>query len=287
MLSCVRAKQIIMTQKKIKNIWLRLLLKLSIVGVLLLVYSHLESRWLKTTHVEISKSDIPDAFIGKKIIFISDIHHGPYFSIRRVEKLVKRINKLKPDIILLGGDYVHREAEYITPLFDEFVKLKATYGVYGVLGNHDHWEDATLTRKLMQRNGIQICDNMSYWVSIGNDSIKIGGVGDLWEDKQNLSKTTSDVKPSDYCILISHSPDYIETMSSDCVDLVVAGHTHGGQVSLFGLWAPIVPSKYGQKYRYGLKTFDHTQAYITSGVGTITPPLRFFCRPEIVVFELK
>lgn len=287
MLSCVRAKQIIMTQKKIKNIWLRLFLKLSLVGVLLLVYSHLESRWLKTTHVEISKSDIPDAFIGKKIIFISDIHHGPYFSIQRVEKLVKRINNLKPDIILLGGDYVHREAEYITPLFDEFKKLEATYGVYGVLGNHDHWEDATLTRKLMHRNGIQICDNMSYWVSIGNDSIKIGGVGDLWEDKQNLSKTTSDVKPSDYCILISHSPDYIETMSSDCVDLVVAGHTHGGQVSLFGLWAPIVPSKYGQKYRYGLKTFEHTQTYITSGVGTITPPLRFFCRPEIVVFEFK
>ena len=222
-----------------------------------------------------------------KIVFISDIHHGPYFSLDRVESLVEDINELSPDIIMMGGDYVHRDKKYIRPAFEAFGKFKAKYGIYAVLGNHDHWEDALLASQLMKKNGFKICDNKSSWLRIGNDSIKIGGVGDLWVDRQVLDSTVHDVRKKDFCILISHNPDYIEKMDKEFVDLTLSGHTHGGQVTLFGLWAPKLPSKYGQKYRYGLKQFGSMQAYITSGVGTITPPLRFFCRPEIALIELK
>lgn len=255
-------------------------------GVVFLSYAYLESRWIKTTKISISSNEIPSAFDGKRIVFITDIHHGPYFSLKRVNKLVKRINDLSPDIILMGGDYVHREKKYIKPLFNEFRELVSKYGIYGVLGNHDHWESQKLTLEMMSQNDIKICDNRSYWLNIGTDSIKIGGVGDLWEDKQELSSTTNDLKSSDFSILISHSPDYIENIKGNLIDLVLSGHTHGGQVTLFGLWAPILPSKYGQKYRYGLKQFEESQAYISSGVGTVTPPLRFFCRPEIVEITL-
>ncbi|MEA3494809.1 MAG: metallophosphoesterase [Bacteroidota bacterium] len=260
---------------------------LTILGIAFIVYCHLETRWIKTKRIDLISSDIPQSFAGKKIVFITDIHHGPFLSIERIKKLVKRINKLEPDYILMGGDYVHREPEYITPVFEEFNNLKATNGIYGVLGNHDHWESADLTRQMMIKNGIKICDNKSYWVKIGNDSIKIGGVGDLWEDSQQLDSTTHDLNDSDFSILISHSPDYIENMPKDLIDLTLSGHTHGGQMTFFGMWAPILPSKYGQKYRYGLKNFDGMQAYISSGIGTITPPLRFFCRPEIVVISLE
>lgn len=256
-------------------------------GIIFLSYAYLESRWIKTKTIDIQSNDIPAEFDGKRIVFITDIHHGPFLSRKRVQKLVKRINKLNPDIILLGGDYVHREKKYITPLFDEFKNLESHYGIYGVLGNHDHWESRELTEKMMLENGIKICDNQSYWLKVNKDSIKIGGVGDLWEDKQIIANTTKDLKPSDFCILISHSPDYIEKIKDYPIDIIVAGHTHGGQMTLFGLWAPILPSKQGQKYRYGLKQFKDTQAYISSGVGTITPPLRFFCRPEIVEITLN
>jgi predicted MPP superfamily phosphohydrolase len=261
-------------------------LLLIVAGAVFLVYCHLESRWLKTEEVELVSEDVPEAFVGKKILFITDIHHGPYFSIERVKGLVKRINNLQPDLILMGGDYVHRESKYIKPLFDEFRELKARYGIYAVLGNHDHWEDAELTRQLMVRNGIKVCDNRSYWVKINSDSIKIGGVGDLWEDTQNIDNTISDLDKSDFSILISHSPDYLENLQTDLIDFTLSGHTHGGQMTLFGLWAPLLPSEYGQKYRYGLKKFGNMQSYISSGVGTITPPLRFFCRPEIVLIDL-
>jgi uncharacterized protein len=268
----------------------RLLIFSSVALISLLIfflYCYLETRWIKTVELEIQSTDIPKSFDGKRIVFISDIHHGPYLSIERIKNMVNRINKLHPDIILLGGDYVHHEAKYITPFFDEIKKLKANIGIYGVLGNHDHWEDPELTRKLMLRNGINLCDNQSYWIKIGNDSIKIGGVGDLWEDVQLIDFTIHDTKKNDFCVLLSHNPDYLESLKTDKVDLTLSGHTHGGQVTFFGTWAPILPSKFEQKYRYGLKDFGNMKSYISSGIGTITPPLRFFCRPEIVLVILK
>lgn len=253
----------------------------------LLAYSYLESRWLKTTEILIESTDIPLSFANKRIVFIADIHHGPFFSLKRVEILVNRINKLNPDIIILRGDYVHREPKYIKPLFDSFALLKANMGIYAVLGNHDHWENAELTRKLMERNGIRICDNQSWWVTSGADSIKIGGVGDLWEDKQIIDSTIFDVRPDNFCILISHNPDYLEVLNTILVDLSLSGHTHGGQMTLFGFWAPVLSTRYGEKYRYGLKKSGKCQSYITSRVGTVTPPVRFFCRPEIVLINLS
>jgi predicted MPP superfamily phosphohydrolase len=266
---------------------IKTIIGISIVGFIFFGYCYLETRWIKTNKIEIHSPEIPGSFNGKKIVFISDIHHGSYFSIERVSSLVNRINKLKPDIIVLGGDYVHRERKYIQPVFDEFRKLKSKYGIFAVLGNHDHWESADLTRKMMIINGIKICDNQSYWLKIAADSIKIGGVGDLWEDVQIPANTLDDVKQSDFCILISHNPDYLENIKTDLIDLSLSGHTHGGQMTLFGMWAPILPSEFGQKYRYGLINSGKMQSYISSGIGTITPPLRFFCRPEIVLITLK
>jgi predicted MPP superfamily phosphohydrolase len=265
---------------------IKILITLFVLGTAFIFYCYLETRWVRTKRIDLISSDIPKSFIGKKVVFITDIHHGPFLSIERVKKLVERINKLEPDYILMGGDYVHREPEYIIPVFEEFKNLIAKNGIYGVLGNHDHWEGAELTRQMMNENGIKICDNKSYWDKIGNDSIKIGGVGDLWEDTQQLDSTTYDLKDSDFSILISHSPDYIENMPKDLIDFTLSGHTHGGQMTFFGMWAPILPSKYEQKYRYGMKNFEGMQAYISSGIGTITPPLRFFCRPEIVLINL-
>lgn len=260
---------------------------LTILGGIFILYCHIESRWIKTKTIHLVSGEIPKAFIDKKIVFISDIHHGPFFSIERVQKLVERINELEPDYILMGGDYVHREPKYIMPFFDEIKNLKSNYGIYAVSGNHDHWEDAKLTKEMMIKNGISICDNKSYWVKINNDSIKIGGVGDLWEDIQVLDSTISDLKTTDFSILISHNPNYLELIQKDLIDFTLSGHTHGGQMTFFGLWAPMIPSKYGQKYRYGLKQFDKMQSYISSGIGTITPPLRFFCRPEVVLINLQ
>lgn len=268
-------------------------------GIILLSYSSLETRWVKITPVTIESHDIPTSFDGKRIVFVSDIHHGAALSRERVKILVERINGLHPDIIILGGDYSSREEKYIVPVFDELRNLKCRYGVFGVMGNHDYFVNGALTKKMMARNGIRICDNKSYWVKINRDSIKIGGVDDPEGSLQVLDSTINDVHKKDFCILISHKPEYIMQMNTNRVDLTLSGHTHGGQVTFFGLWAPILPSdnglwasltfsREGQKYCYGLYQRNPTmQSYITSGIGTRFPNFRFFRRPEIAVLELK
>lgn len=188
----------------------RVLKYIVIIAALLLAYTFIEPYWLKTKTYTIASPEVPACFQKTKIVFLSDIHHGPFFSVKRLRKLVEKVNRLEPDIILLGGDYVHRDPKYIAPCFRELSRLKAPLGVYGVLGNHDHWED-----------------------------------------------------------------------------LVFAGHTHGGQVTFFGLWAPLVPSQYGQKYRTGLISVGDIRVIVTNGIGTITPPVRFFARPQIIVAVLE
>ena len=283
---------------KLKKRTKRLLIIL-VAGVALLTYSSLETRWVKITRVTIESHDIPTSIDGKRIVFVSDIHHGAALSRERVTKLVNRINDLQPDIIILGGDYTSLEDKYVVPVFDELRNLKSKYGVFGVMGNHDYFVNGELTLEMMARNGIKICDNKSYWVKIKKDSIKIGGVDDPEGDGQVLDSTIYDVKRKDFCILIAHRPDYVRQINTDLVDLTLSGHTHGGQVTFFGLWAPILPDYNGlwaslslsgesQKYCYGLyQRKHHMQSYITSGIGTRSPHFRFFRRPEIAVLELK
>ena len=258
-----------------------------VVGLLVVAYMFLEPYWLTVREVTIHNPDVPLAFNGLRIAFLSDIHHGPYFSLARVRNAVDRTNQLHPDIILLGGDYVHRDACYIAPCFAELARLQAKLGTFGVLGNHDPWEDAALTRESMQRAGIHLLDNRAEWVMLDGQRIKLGGVGDLWEDEQDLAPTLAGVTEGDMVVLLSHHPDYAETLTTDLVDLVLSGHNHGGQVTLFGLWAPLLPSSNGQKYRTGTVHTGLTTVVISNGVGTVTPPLRFCARPEIILVRLE
>jgi len=265
----------------------RLCLAALSIPVVLVAYAFLEPYWLMVREVHISHVDVPEAFDGTRIAFLTDIHHGPYFSLKRVTAAVSRANLLQPHIVLLGGDYVHRDAQFIRPCFAELSNLEPALGTFGVLGNHDHWEGAVLTSHSMIEAGIGWINNRSVWVAKDGQHIKIGGVDDLWEGSQNLEATTWDAHADDFVILVSHNPDYVEQMDTDKVDLVLSGHTHGGQVTFFGLWAPFVPSEFGQKYRSGVVQTGSTTVVISNGIGTIPPPLRFFARPEIVLVVLE
>jgi len=266
----------------IRTIWTIILL-----SVMLFAYTFIEPFMLEIKTVDIVSDDVPDDFVGTKIVFMSDIHHGPFFSKARLKRLVNQINSLEPDVVLLGGDYVHRDPKYIAPCFDELKELKAPLGKFGVLGNHDHWEGAQSTIINMKNAGIAHIDNKAVWIYKGESRIKIGGVGDFLEDVQDIEPTLEGVKEEDFVILVSHNPDYFEHVTTSKIDLVLSGHTHGGQVTFFGKWAPLIPSMYGQKYRTGTVQNAYSKIIISNGVGTITPPVRFFARPQINIINLK
>lgn len=270
-------------EDKLKNIKLSLFLLI----IILVAYSLIEPYLLEVKQYTITSDQVPPAFDGLRIAFLSDIHRGPFVSQERMGQLVNKVNGLHPDLIALGGDYVHVERKYLPSCFIELSKLRAKYGVYGVLGNHDYYGSSDLTAYYMARAGIICLSNHSTWVNIGNQRIKLGGVGDFEEDMQDLSPTIDDVKPDDYVILLSHNPDYAETFTDNEVDLMLSGHTHGGQITLFGLWTPFNRSLYGQKYQSGLVQTSSTKVIVSNGIGTVIAPIRFGARPQIVEVTLK
>lgn len=270
-----------------KTIFKLVLLIVGITGSLFL-YALIEPYWIQVQETTIQDRDIPASFNNFKVVFITDIHHSPSFSRERVRKAVQKVNSLNPDLILLGGDYAEESIEYLKNCFSELEALQAPFGKYGVLGNHEYLLDANLSFREMQAKGIPCLDNKGVWIERNGERIRIGGVGELWNDSQKLENVLEGVDEEDFAILLSHNPDYIERMSSNMVDLMLSGHTHGGQVTFFHFWAPVHPSSYGQKYISGLVQTSKAKVLISNGIGVLDGrPLRFFARPQINVIYLK
>ncbi len=257
-----------------------------VLTLVVLSYPVLETYWLQVREEEWASPDVPAAWDGKSIVFLTDIHLGAFFSRDRLRRLVDQVNAMQPDLILLGGDYVSNDGDYIEPCFAELARLEAPLGKFGVMGNRDHYISAAATYRHMLLAGIRPADNLGFWVESGGQRIRIGGVGDLWEDTQDLGPVLEGTREKDLLILLSHNPDVAETIRDRRIDLVLSGHTHGGQVVLFG-WAPLVPSAYGQKYRTGRVQTDFTTVIISNGIGAAFPPVRLGAPPQIVRLTLR
>jgi predicted MPP superfamily phosphohydrolase len=255
-------------------------------GTLGAVYPFLEARWCRVVRRTIAVPNLPSPFRGTTVALLADVHHGPFVPLDYIRHVVGMTNALKPDIVLLAGDYMHRSARYIAPGIAELGKLEAPMGRFAVRGNHDNREFTTTTRAALAEAKLPDLNNTGVWLERRGARLRIAGVGDLWTDDQDLVAALGDATLDDVVLLLSHNPDFVEAIRDPRVGLVLSGHTHGGQVVVPGFGAPIVPSRYGQKYLYGLVQGPCAPVFITRGVGTITPPVRFLCRPEIVLITL-
>lgn len=231
--------------------------------------------------------DVPESFDGTRIIFLSDIHHGKCFSTEKLRGLVEMTNNLYPDLILLGGDYVDRDPNRIYSFFHEAAAFSAPLGVYGVLGNHDRWTDGDLSEKCMKDAGINLIDNRAVWIERDGSRIRVGGVGDLTTSTQDLKPMLEGTKKEDLMILVTHHPDYAMQLPSDKIDIMLCGHTHGGQVSFRGKWVPPWPGSAKLKYLTGVVKEGSTTIIISNGIGTVGPPIRIMAKPQIWEITLK
>lgn len=249
-------------------------------------YPVLETKWIRVARHFITLPTLPPRFRGTTLVLLADLHHGPFVPLSHIRRAVDWTNNLKPDLILLCGDYVSKSARYIAPVCGELKRLEARMGRFAVLGNHDHWEGAGESRIELDRAGVELVDNRGVWLRQGSSRLRLCGVGDLWTDHQNLAAALDEAHEDDAVILLSHNPDYAEYLDDDRVGLMLSGHTHGGQIIVPGYGAPVVPSRFGSKYLGGLVQGPKCPVLVSRGVGTSGPPVRLFCRPQIVLVTL-
>ena len=260
-------------------------------------YSAVEAKCLETTRFSISVPNLPPAFHGKTIAFLSDIHHSFVVPRAYIEHAVAVSNSLSPDIVILGGDYVTAGTKYrwvdgrkyIAPCFESLKKLEAKMGRFAVTGNHDTSAGLGTVYAGMKAAGLQCIDNGGVWLAVSGQRLRICGVCDLRTNAPDAGLALGDATNKDAVILVSHNPDVAERkISDDRVGLMLSGHTHGGQVVLPFIGAPFVClcSDYGQKYRYGLVQGPRCNVFVTRGVGTLPPAFRLNCPPEVALITL-
>jgi predicted MPP superfamily phosphohydrolase len=274
--------------KKIIKILLIVLAALAAV----LCYGFWETGKLRAVSYLAQSNDLPKQLSGLKIVFASDFHCGVFFGKDRAKKTVEKINGLDPDIIILGGDYIDEDQNYIGECFPEFSLLKAKRGIYAVLGNHDYRNGmAEKIREAMAGSNLILLENSGVWIDFQCSSsqsgrLRIGGVADLLRSNPNIDNALDGVREKDFAVLVSHNP-FLGGITGKKIDLALAGHTHGGQATLFGKWSVLNFLHQSKNIFFGQRIIDGTKFIISRGVGTTYLPVRFFSPAEINLITLE
>lgn len=227
-----------------------------------------------------------------KIAVISDIHAGaPFIGINKLKKIVQLTNKEKPDLIVLPGDFVTTDViggNFIEPasIASILSKLKSKYGIIAVLGNNDWKYNGKKVAEALEKEKITVLENNAKKIIINGKPVWIGGLADLIERVPDIEKTFNKIKSDNSILLLSHNPDVFPFIPAKA-SLIIAGHTHGGQVKLPFLGRLIVPSDFGARYAIGHIHENNKDLYVSTGIGTSILPVRFGVLPEIEILTVK
>src|ERR1051326_1070635 len=234
----------------------------------------------------------PRELAGLRVALISDLHVGGWFIDQdKLRTEIVRTNQLNPDLIVLLGDYMSPnswhsqriEPEITAALLKDF---HAPLGVFSVLGNHDWWYNGLRVRRALEQNGIVVLEDDVVEIKLRGQSFWLAGLADLWTRKQHIGDTLAKAPQGSTIIALTHNPDIFPGLPNS-VPLLLAGHTHGGQVNLPLIGTPIVPSRFGSKYTAGEVFENGHYLFITTGIGTSIIPIRFRVPPEIALLTIQ
>jgi predicted MPP superfamily phosphohydrolase len=240
---------------------------------------------LTVEHHAIYLRRLPEAFEGFRIVHLSDIHHSPFTSREQIERAVNAANRLQPDIIALTGDYISHERRFAAPCAELLGRLRARNGVFAVLGNHDHWTDAALITDLFRAEGITVLINQGMRFEKDGEAFWLAGVDDTMVGLEDLPLALAGSRDEELKLLLAHNPIILRRAARAGVDLVLSGHTHGGQVTLRSERS--ASGRPRRRLLRGLGRQGETQIYVTRGLGTVVLPVRYGCPPEVSLLELR
>lgn len=237
----------------------------------------------------------PEHLDGFTIALLSDFHYDRYFSIHPLKSAIGIVNHLKPDLIVLTGDFVSLPlfkeedktvADHAEPCAALLSKMHATHGLWAVLGNHDVFSDPDRVTDSLRGQGIQVLVNQSAPIETNGARFWLAGVNDVLGEHADLDATLLGIPKDEATVLLAHEPDYADYVMGFPVDLQLSGHSHGGQVRV-----PLVPVFYlpelGRKYVQGLFHVGPLTLYTNVGLGTVAFPVRLNCPPEITFITVR
>ncbi len=239
----------------------------------------------------------PQALDGLRIAVISDIHvGGSFINDKKLHTIVDRTNQLHPELIVILGDYMSsngRISRRVEPsVFGPVLKnFSATYGTYSVLGNHDNWYSGAKVRAGLEQIGIKVLDNQVLQIEARGVRLWLVGLADLWTKPtwtrpEQIAQTVANVPEGQTMIALTHNPDIFPNVP-ERVPLLLAGHTHGGQVRFPFIGSVVQSSEFGKRYERGHVFENNHHLFVTTGIGTSIVPVRFGVTPEIVLLTLK
>ncbi len=276
------------------------LIGLSLVAIAVLMHAVLIAPLsLRTTTIDVPLKDLARAFDGYTLAVLSDIHHWAPHESRHLRRMVSLVNTANADLIVLLGDYgasfEHNRALSATTyeralpsLGVALRRLQSRDGLVAILGNHDHYYDGSRVAEWLRSLGAQVLVNDSVILRRDHAELVIGGVGDALEDRVDPRGGVDERGAHAPLIVLSHNPDGVLELSKDCgADLVLAGHTHGGQIVIPGYGAPVTFTRIcGRRTARGWIPNDCAPLYVSAGIGSQWP-VRFRCPPEVVVVRLR
>ncbi len=264
-------------------------------GGLLFYAGEIARHELEISFRTITLPRLPDAFAGMKVVQISDIHFEEYTEAVFLEAIVRKINTLRPDLVLITGDFVsskplpqsmtirlgHHCAEILS-------RIECPQR-YGILGNHDVLVSKPAITGMLLEQGIPVLSNSHVPLERGSARIWLAGIKDALQDHPDLLTALPGKrnKTTEPLLLMAHEPDFADHAVGHDIDLVLSGHTHGGQI-LLPLLPPLMLPDLGKRYVHGFFRFaDGMQLYVNRGIGAVNLPFRFRCPPEITVITLQ
>jgi predicted MPP superfamily phosphohydrolase len=250
---------------------------------------------LELTRLDIAIPDLPPAFEGFRIVHLSDFHGGHGVPQAYLKEAVDLANCQNPDLIALTGDFIHKGFHYVDRVAETVGELIAPLGVYAVLGNHDfsvrnalgirrHKALHAVVERALRQQGINVLRNRAIRLERGAAHLHLVGVDDLWCRGCDLATAFANLSRTVPCLLLAHNPTTVEHLQGKRCDLILSGHTHGGQINWPGMGRFLLGPK-GRRFAAGLYRHGDSHLYVNRGIG-YGFRFRFKVRPEVAVVRL-
>ncbi len=279
-------------KRKSRKMFLTLILLISLSA--LLWYSLIfEPNNIQVERISITIENLPEEFEGTKIAHLTDFHS--YNFGEREKRVLEILEDIDPDFVFITGDFIDHKTKDINSCQEFWRELGNKYQgkIFGITGNHEYWNndiEAKDFKNLLEESGIVVLDNKNEKIFQGDEYIYLLGVDDPHTGNDDLEKAAAGAEEDIPKILLAHSPDIVndlESLKKEDVDLILAGHTHGGQIVIPFVQPYWTPTKNHGRYASGLFEIGGTYLYVNRGIGMAVLPVRFNCPPEVTVIELK